>query len=71
MNMMRLFDVHHRVASTVEVLRLEIGNFDDVDLHAVVKHASIKVSCDCHFGEFDALLWVWSVQELDPGHIQS
>ena len=30
------------------------------------KRTSFQVSCGRRFGEFDALLWIWSGQELDP-----
>ena len=36
----------------------------DVDWNGDTKHASIKMVCGRQFGEFDALLWVWSVKGL-------
>ena len=35
-------------------------------LHDATKHAPFKASCRRRFGELDALLWIWSAQELDP-----
>ena len=30
------------------------------------QHASFRASCGRQFGEVDALLWIWSGQDLDP-----
>ena len=35
------------------------------------QRAPFKVSCGRHFGEFDAVLWTWPAQDLNPCRVQS